>query len=253
MSTRCYRPIALCALLFLAAATPVFAGARAVIGDSWTGPPRKLQAIIDATYGPGRIDVQTDYIGARPGDPDRVIWQSALWPVMQIREIAGAELRSEFGWYIEAGGQHRPAIDGRDDGAVFKNERAGTVTTLLQLRTGGRSVGFYLHTPDAGSGQGPRTFFTNRGFNDVGPGGTGALHEPTEGGDIQALVFDVSLWTRPNTWLVCFESRDSGAMPGACCGTTDNDYADYVFEVRADAATPNLAPSFGSLKALYRD
>lgn len=253
MSTRRIPAIALCALSLLAAATPIHAGARALIGDSWSGTPDKLQAIIDATYGPGRIDVHQDYLGARPGDPDRVVWQSSLWPVLQIREISGAELRTEFGWYIEAGGEHRPVIDGREDGLVFKNERAGAVTTLLQFRTRGRNVGFYLRTPDAGSGQGPRTFFTNRSFNDVGPGGAGALHEPTEGGDVQALIFDVSAWTSPNTWLVCFESRDSGAMPAACCGTTDNDYADYVFEVRADGTTSNRIPSFGSIKALYRD
>lgn len=252
MSTCFHRSTALCALFILAAATPTHAGARAVIGDSWSGTPHKLQAIIDATYGPGRIDVQTDYLGAKPTDPDRVEWQSSVWPVMQIREIAGAEHRADFGWYVEAPGR-RPSIDGRDDGRVFKNEHAGAVTTILQFRTRGRNIGFYLETPDAGSGQGPRTFFTNRGFNDVGPGGTGALHDPKEGGDIQALVFDVSEWSRPNTWLVCFESRDSGAMPGSCCGTTDNDYADYVFEVRADVYTPNLAPTFGALKTLYRD
>lgn len=252
MSPGFHRSTALCALLLLAA-PPTHAGARAVIGDSWSGTPHKLQAIIDATYGAGRIDVHSDYLGARAGDPDRVVWQSSVWPVMQIREIAGAERRADFGWYVEADGEHRPAIDGLEDGAVFKNERAGAVATILKFRTRGRNIGFYLHTPDAGSGQGPGTFYTNRSFNDVGPGGAGALHEPREGGDIQALVFDVSPWTRPNTWLVCFESRDSGAMPGTCCGTTDNDYADYVFEVRADATTPNLAPSFGSLKALYRD
>lgn len=246
------RSTALCALFLLAASAPTHAGARAVIGDSWSGTPHKLQAILDATYGPGRINAHTDYIGADPADPDRVEWQSSVWPVLQIREIAGVEHRGDFGWYVEAAGR-RPTIDGRDDGPVFKNERAGAATTILQFRTRGRSVGFYLHTRDAGSGQGPRTFFTNRGFNDVGPGGTGALHEPREGGDIQALVFDVSPWSRPNTWLVCFENRDSGALPGACCGTTDNDYADYVFEVRADGITPNLAPTFGALKTLYRD
>ncbi len=253
MSTSASRLVALWVLLFLAVFTPAHAGARAVIGDSWSTPPNKLQSIIDATYGAGRINVQTDYIGARPGDPDQVVWMSSVWPIMQLREIAGTALRSGFGWYIEAGDEHRPVIEGREDGPVFRNGGSGPATTLLRFRHGGQSVGFYLHTADAGSGQGSHTFFTNRSFNDVGPGGRGAMHEPGEGGDIQALIFDVSAWTRPLTWLVCFESRDSGALPGPCCETTDNDYADYVFEVRAESVTPALAPSFGSLKLLYRD
>ena len=253
MSTPASRLIALCVLLFLPGVTSAHAGARAVIGDSWSVPRDKLQSIIDATYGPGHIDVQTDYLGAQPGDPDRIVWMSSVWPIMQLREISGTALRPDFGWYIETDDERPPVIDGLDDGPAFKNGRDGPTTTLLQFRNRGRSVGFYLHTADAGSGQGPRTFFTNRSLNDVGPGGRGALHEPGEGGDIQALVFDVSEWTRPLTWLVCFENRDTGAMPGACCETTDNDYADYVFEIRAEAITPTIAPSFGSLKMLYRD
>lgn len=253
MSTRAFRQVASCVLLFLAGVAPACAAARTVIGDSWSTPRNKLQSIVDAAYGAGRIDVHTDYLGRRSGDPDQVVWMSSVWPIMQVREIAGATLRPDFGWYIELGDGRRPVIDGQDDGPVFKNEHAGPTTTLLQFRNRGRSVGFYLRTDDAGSGQGPRTFFTNRSLNDVGPGGAGALHEPTQGGDIQALIFDISAWTRPLTWLVCFESRDSGALPGPCCGTTDNDYADYVFEVRAEATTPTLAPSFGSVKMLYRD
>ena len=240
-------------LLILSAVTPAHAGARAVIGDSWSAPTNKLQSIIDATYGPGRIVVQTDYLGAQPGDPDQIVWTSSLWPIMQLREIAGTALRRDFGWYFEAGGENPPVIDGVGDAPVFRNWNSNQATTVFQFRHLGRNVGFYLHTADAGSGLGPRTFFTNRSFNDVGPGGAGPLHQPTAGGDIQALIFDVSTWTRPRTWLVCFESRDSGALPGACCETTDNDYADYVFEVRAEATTPTLAPSFGALKLLYRD
>jgi hypothetical protein len=253
MSTHASRLIAFSVLMLVAGTAPAYAGARTVIGDSWSSPRNKLQSIIDATYGPGRIDVQTDYLGARPGDPDQIVWAISMAPVMQVREIAGAALRSDIGWYLETGDEHRPEIDGREDAPVFRNGADPHATIVLHFGQRRRRVGFYLHTIDAGSGQGPRTLFTNRSFNDVGPGGAGALHEPTEGGDIQALVFDVSAWTRPLTWLVCFESRDSGAQPEPCCETTDNDYADYVFEVRAEATTPTLAPSFGSLKTLYRD
>ncbi len=253
MTTRRSRTIALHVLLFLALAGTAHGGARATIGTAWSGPPDKLQRIVDAAYGAGRIDVRTDYLGARPGDPDHIVWLSAMWPILQVREVAGAAHRADVGWYVDAGDGRAPAIDGRDDGPVFKNGRSGPSTTVLQPRVRGRSLGFYLRTDDVGGGRGPGIFFTDRRFNDVGPGGSGALHEPFEGGDIQALVFDVSPWTRPNTWLVCFEDRDSGALPSPCCDTTDNDYADYVFEVRAEATTPTLAPSFGSLKRIYRD
>jgi len=253
MSALASRSVAFSLLMLVAGTAPAHAGARSVIGDSWSVPPNKLQSIIDATYGPGRIDVQTDYLGARPGDPDPDAWAISMAPIMQVREIAGAPLRSNLGWYLETADGQRPVIDGREDAPVFGNAADDHATVVLHFGERRRSVGFYLHSPDAGSGLGPRTLFTNRSFNDVGPGGAGALHEPTAGGDVQALIFDVSPWTRPLTWLVCFESRDSGAQPGPCCETTDNDYADYVFEVRAEATTPTLAPSFGSLKALYRD
>lgn len=253
MTSRASRLFALFIPILVVGPAPAIAGARAVIGDSWSVPRQKLQSIIDATYGPGRIDVQTDYLGARPGDPDQIVWAISMAPIMQVREIAGAALRSNLGWYLETADGQRPSIDGREDAPVYRNGADGHATIVLQFGQRRRQVGFYLHTPDAGSGQGPRTLFTNRGFNDVGPGGAGALHEPTEGGDIQALVFDVSQWTRPLTWLVCFESRDSGAQPGPCCETTDNDYADYVFEVRAEATTPTFTPSFGLVKTLYRD
>jgi len=253
MSPLASRSFAFSILMSFAGIASAHAGALAVIGDSWSNPRQKLQSIIDATYGPGHVDVQTDYLGAHPGDPDQVTWAISTAPIMQVREIAGAPLRSGVGWYLETPDGQRPMIDGQEDAPIFMHSSDAHATIVLPFGQRRRSVGFYVNTPDAGGGLGPRTFFTNRNFNDVGPDGAGALHEPAAGGDIQALVFDVSPWTRPLTWLVCFESRDSGAQPGPCCETTDNDYADYVFEVRAEATTPTHAPSFGSLKALYRD
>lgn len=253
MASRATRLLVLMALVFLASPACAAAAVRAVIGDSWSLPSARLQSIVDATYGPGRIDVRTDYLGARPGSPDVIVWNSALWPVLQVREIAGTAHRADFGWYVETGGARVPVIDQWEDGPAFKNERAGPSTTVLSFHYRGRNIGFYLRTADAGGGLGERVFFTNRGYNDAGPGGAGALHEPVEGGDIQALVFDISAWTRPLTWLVCFEDHDTGLVPGPCCDGTDNDYADYVFEVRAQATTANLTPSFGFLKTLYRE
>jgi hypothetical protein len=245
-------PLLFAALLLLLIVVPGHAGVDITMGASWQGGPDRLQTIIDAAYGPGRIRVETDYVGARDGDPDPMIWYSSVWPILQVREISGDAHRADLGWYVEAGDDRAPVIDGREDGPVFKNGNAGPSTSVINFRVRGRRIGFYLESRNAGSAQGPRTFFTNRRFNDLGPGGTGAIHPPMEGGDAQALVFDVSPWTRPHTWLVCFEDRDSGALPGPCCGGTDNDYADYVFEVRAESATPSVSASFGTLKTIYR-
>ena len=251
MSSRATRLLALVALIFLATAACAHASAQAVIGTSWLGPPGRLQSVIDATYGAGRINVQTDYLGAGPGEPDGIVWNSIKWTVLQVREVSGASHRMDLGWYVETGSVLPPSIIGQNAGPVFK--RSGPSDVALAFRNRPRDIGFYLRTADAGSGLGARIFFTNRAFNDAGPGGAGALHDPLEGGDIQALVFDVSTWTRPFTWLVCFEDHDSGAQPGPCCNGTDNDYADYVFEVRAQATTETAAQSFGFLKALYRE
>lgn len=238
-------------LVLVLGASPSRAGVSVVMGESWQGSDR-LQRIVDATYGPGRIRVATDYVGARDGDPDPMVWFSSVWPILQVREVAGSGHRADLGWYLEPGNDQPPVLDGDNDGPVFKLENAPPSTSVLHFRLRGQRVGFYLHSRDAGGAEGSRTFFTNRRFNDAGPGGTGAVHAPLEGGDVQALVYDVSAWTRPNTWLVCFEDRDSGHDPGPCCATTDNDYADYVFEVRGEAATPNLSASFGVLKRIYR-
>ena len=97
----------------------------------------------------------------------------------------------------------------------------------------------------------PEKFFTNRHWNDLGPDGSGALHVPLDG-DVQALVFDVSRFRGPHTWCVCFEDLDSGANPGPCCQTTDNDFNDLVFEVTVLGPLPVKAMTFSQIKALYK-
>lgn len=243
---------ALATALLICVASAAHARVPVVMGDSWRGPSNRLQRIIDATYGPDRINAATDYIGARVADPDPMMWLSSVGPILQVREISGYEHRGDLGWYLEPLNGSPPVIDGVGDGPVFLNPDVVPATTVVHFDTRGLTVGFFLRSPDAGSGQGPKIFFSNRRFNDAGPDGAGALHDPAEGGDVQALIFDVSRYTRIRSWLVCFESRDSGALPGPCCEGTDNDYADYVFEVRALGATPALPASFGSLKVLYR-
>lgn len=241
-----------CALMVtpaLAADGPV----AVVFGQSWDGPSTELQGIIDNTYGSGILNLQADYIGAHPGDLDPWFWVGSEFSAYLVREIAGNANRNTLGWYVETG--TKPVIDGVNDGVVFDGVASPGESAVIYLSTPMTKFGFWLN-PNGPLGAlnapEPELFFTNRFYNDPGPDGAGALHSP-EGGDIQALVFDISDYAGPNTWLVCFEDIDSGANPGPCCSTTDNDFNDLVFEVTAFGATPTHPVSFGALKSKYRN
>jgi hypothetical protein len=137
---------------------------------------------------------------------------------------------------------------------VFLGANAPGYTTSIQLPNGHQPFGFYLNpngTRDAHNAPEPELFFTNRLWNDRGPDGSGAHHAP-EDGDVQAVVYDVSAFTQPYTWLVCFEDLDSGPVPGPCCSGTDNDFNDFVFEVTVAGVLPVRPATFGQVKALFR-
>lgn len=243
----------LCAtLLGLATGVSSAQPLRVTFGTSWDGPTTTLQSIVDARYGAGNIDVETDYLGARAGEPDPFFWLGERVTALLVREIAGNATRNVLGWYLENGSF--PVINGVGDGIVFDGTDGDGAMTVVFFPHHLERFGFYMdpngdqsvrHAPQ------PELFFTNRTFNDHGPDGGGALHVPT-GGDAQALVFDIARWTQPNTWLVCFEDIDSGSIPSPCCGETDNDFNDLVFEVHALGATPALPLTFGALKVRYR-
>jgi hypothetical protein len=232
----------------VAAAAPV----PVVFGQSWDGPSAQLQSIIDNAYGAGMIQLEADYIGANAGDLDPWFWVGDHFSAFLVREIAGNANRNTLGWYIESGA--KPVIDGVDDGVVFEGVATPGETAVISFPVGVVKFGFYLN-PNGPLGAlnapEPEVFFTNRFYNDPGPSGSGALHAPF-GGDMQALVYDISDYTYANTWLVCFEDVDSGPNPGPCCNTTDNDFNDLVFEVTAFGATPTQPLSFGALKTKYR-
>jgi hypothetical protein len=245
----------LCVMLSVAAAASMAAPARAIVpvsvGPSWDGPTYTLQNIVDANYGPGHIDVLNDYIGAHPGDLDPWFWVDNQFSALLIREIAGNANRNTLGWYLENGSL--PVIDDIDDGVVFAGPASDGATAIIHFDHPMTKFGFYLNPNghlDATNAPEPEKFYTNRLYNDRGPDGTGAIHAPFNG-DVQALVFDVSRWTQPNTWLVCFEDLDSGPFPAPCC-ETDNDFNDLVFEVTAFGATPTTKLTFGAIKARYR-
>jgi hypothetical protein len=230
---------------------PAQAVVPVVFGTSWDGPNLTLQKIVDARYGAGQINVTTDYIGAKPGDLDPWFWVDNHFSALLVREIAGNANRNVIGWYQETG--PRPVIDGVNDGVVFDGPEGAGATEVIVFPAPMTKFGFYMN-PNGPLGAinapEPELFYTNRLFNDIGPSGTGPAPHAPFNGDVQALVYDVSRWTQANTWLVCFEDLDSGAVPGTCC-TTDNDFNDFVFEVTAFGATPTLSTTLGGIKARY--
>lgn len=246
----------LCAFATLATlASPASAAVAVSFGTSWDGAANTLQKIVDARYGAGAINVTTDYVGAQPGDLDPWFWVGSSFPAVLVREVAGNADRNTVGWYMETG--TKPTLDGQHDGIVFDGPATAGATTLVTFPTPMTKFGFYLNPNGLLNGTNapePECFFTNRFYNDIGPDGHGALHTPYDG-DVQALVFDVSRWSGPNTWLICFEDCDSGAMPGsyASGAQTDNDFNDVVFEITAFGATPVKLVSFGDVKAHYRN
>ena len=241
-------------LAFLAVPAPGHAAMQVLFGTSWDRPGQQLQDILNARYGAGAINVQTDYIGRMASQPDPFYWVDNHFAGLIIREIAGNASLNVLGWYKEPEDTRRPVIDGVDDGVVFDGAASEGSTVIVAFDRPAVRFGFYLDPAGPGGvANAPpgELFFTNRLLNDFGPAGAGAVHEPYSG-DVQALIFDVSRWTEPNTWLVAFEDLDSGAMPGPCCSTTDNDFNDFVFEVTALSVTPIAPISFGALKLRYK-
>ena len=246
------RILSVLALVAGLGASPARAQVPVVFGTSWDGAGNSLQNIINAQYGPGSLNIATDYIGHDAGEPDPFAWTDQHFDALLVREIAGNANRNLVGWYQEDGVQ--PVIDGVNDGIVFNGPDVAGAARFIVF-SNPTTFGFYMNPNGvlgATNAPEPEKFHTNRRFNDAGPNGAGAIHAPANG-DVQALVFDLSAVVGvPNTWLVCFEDLDSGAQPGACCGTTDNDFNDFVFEVHALGTTETRAMTMGRVKALYR-
>lgn len=239
------------------------------------GDTRSLQNIVDHHYGKGHIDVTRDYIGARAGDIDPWFW-------VGYNNIGGVSIKvlkrdrdlSLLGWYLENG--QRPY----GGGTLFSGPPNPHEQTFVILPGAGTRFGFYVDAPIpvlVPGGLPTKRFYTDRLLNDRGPDGKGAIHAPYDG-DVEALVFDVSPWAGPDTWLVCFEDLDTGGI--VTDGDPDDnpkiggphgnrklddddddpdlrrvqgcDFDDAVFEVHADGATLARIVTFGGLKLLYR-
>ena len=248
-----HRLILLSLLLGTIASAPAHAGVPPLYVEfgpsSWDGPDYTLQKIVDAQFGPGKIDVQHDYVGAHQGDLTTWFWVGSHINALMITEIAGNRDHNVLGWYKELGG--KPALDGINDGVVFsglQSNGASNVVTLSNDNNARVKFGFYLDTSDGHPSDAQPVFYTNRTFNTLA-----TSHAPY-GGNVQALVYDVSsVINVPNSWLVCFEDRNTGLPTSATYDPTknDNDYNDLVFIVTALGATPNATLSFGQLKTRY--
>jgi hypothetical protein len=248
------RVLALSICAVLCAAAPSQAAVTVVWSDSWDGPTKNLQSIVDGFYGAGQINVKTDFLGAKVGDPDPWFWLDNQFSALLVKEVAGNADYNQVGWYTEKSSIPVLKNDGADDGMIFDGPAGAGATAIVNFSKPMTRFGFYLNPNgprDATNAPEPEKFYTNRLFNDAGPGGSGALHPPL-GGDVQALVYDISRFRGVNTWLVCFEDLDSGANPGPLGqAQTDNDFNDFIFEVKAYGATPVQALSFGALKSKY--
>src|SRR5262249_23199198 len=132
----------LLAFALLLAPVRAYAQVAVTFGTSWDGPANRLQAIVDARYGPGAINVETDYIGHDPGEPAPFAWQDLQFDALLVREIAGNANQNLVGWYKETGVQ--PVIDGIDDGVVF-NGPDGSGTFKLVPFPSTMKFGFYMN------------------------------------------------------------------------------------------------------------
>ena len=223
-------------------------------GSSWDNVP--LQAVLDAEYGPGAIDVATGYEGYLPGDGDPAYWLDVALDGLIIREIAGFSGRNTMGWYAEdLSGP--PVIDGVDDGVVFTGPMGAGTSVAISFPGGLTRFGFYLNPNGTEDGGGnapePELFFTNRFYNDLGANGGGSPHAPFDG-DPQCLVFNIThLNNGIPTYVLAWEDLDFGGpiTPGYTWDSTDNDFQDLVVEIQALSPVPNETSSWGSVKSLF--
>ncbi len=246
------RAWAACALLLVSATVFAASPVPIVVGPSRDGSLQDLQRKVDRIVGYGRVDVSRDFIGAKPGDPDPFSWTNLPGRGVTVQLLDRKGPRGTLGWYAEGSGT--PTIDGVGDGVVFAEYHMRGARSTVQIPASVTRFGFYVGYRASGSGENKAAtgfYFTNRGLNDCGPQGQGALHAPYDG-DTQMLVYDVSRWLGADTYLVACEASDTGCMIGHGEGESDNDFSDLLYLVSALGATPTRTQSFAHLKSLFR-
>ena len=105
-------------------------------GASWDGPGYDLQSIVNNYLGvPNAVNVQTDYIGHDPGEPDYFYWRLGGATSILVYELANNSHITAFGWYRRPAGL--PSGCRRSSGYGMPT-RVGLVTVRSNL--GGCSV-----------------------------------------------------------------------------------------------------------------
>jgi len=239
------------------AASPV----PVVIGPSRDGSLHSLQRKVDRFLGIGRLNVRTDRVGALAKDPDPWTWDNP-GRAIEITLVDAKSPHARIGWYAECGGS--PVLDGVEDAVVLHCSPLRPGSRGFRLPSSVTRFGFFVtHQPEGAGAMGEASaiagpvqdlesaIFSNRFCNDPGPLGAGAAHAPHDG-DVQMLVYDVSRWLGPQTWLVACETSDSGRPVGHGVEESDNDYSDVVFLVSGVSTTPTAGTSFGRLKSRFR-
>lgn len=243
------------AILFLMIPALAFAEFEVTWGSSWDNIP--LQQILDDEYGVGAIDAATEYEGYLSGDGDPAYWVDTSLDGLMIREIAGHHRNNTLGWHADdLSGP--PVIDGVDDGIIFDGPSGPGSTTTINFPNGLTQFGIYLNPNGSGDGGAnapePEIFFANRFYNDIGPDGSGATHEPYDG-DPQCLIYNIThLNGGTPTYVLAWEDLDYGSLvsPTGNWAFTDNDFNDLVVEIQAISPVKTESSTWGDLKALYR-
>jgi len=215
-------------------AAPASAQVPIVMAASWDGPDNDLQSILDDVYGPGLIDVDEDYIGAKAGDRDPCVWDAVGIEGFVVAEKAGFGGKNVLGWYEDTGSP--PPFD--TGARVLLPGSAGPGDTFSLFVGSLKTIGFYMN-PNGGGGAPnapePECFYSNRFFNDEGRDGSQRFHAPFDG-DPQ-----------------CLEDHDYGGLTfGGSLQETDNDFNDLVIQFTILHPTPVRETSFGAVKAQLR-
>ena len=246
---RCMPSRAWMAIAWFAFAVPVHASSPVpvAIGSSRGGPLHDLQQKVDALVGPGRVNVLTDFVGGREGDPDPWSWTNP-GHAMVVQLVDRESPNFEVGWYDESTGPRATA--GMPEGLVLERTRVRGTRAGFALPRGVQRFGLFAEVVDP-SGRHHDRHFSNRLRNLPGHDGAPAAQPPFDG-DPQMLVFDVSRWLGAGTWLVACEMDDAGLRMGLADGESDHDYSDLLFLFSGASATPVQSQTFGRLKRLYR-
>ena len=237
------------ALVLLMTVVPVFATghAQAVPYSSHSESLRKLQRKVDELVGRRHLEVARDFIGARLSDPSTWCWTNSSMRGIAVSLIEGKAKLGAIGWYEDT--DAAPVLNGINDGVVIEGLRKRNTPTLVRMPPAVKRFGFYVVQKAEGKkhrNDPPILLFTNNQHNNLDNTATSEL----VGADKQMLVYDVSRWLGPRTWLVACPSPDRDEHPDR---EDDDDESNYLlFTVTGPSVTPAQTKSFGQVKAMFR-